>query len=690
MHLLSVYKHKDKPLGELPQAVVRNPMPVSGELINLVPILRKRKDGDRILEEIGRVTVEEFNDDRNGRKRWERRMSRSLKKFNSYNESKNYPFPNSSNVVLPFLSIAVLQYYARALSALITPSGVARALPINEPDRMSAARVTKHLNYQFNYEIPNYFWESAKMMIAQALYGSAFRKTWFDPFNMRVESRYVSPFNLVFPNDYKCFEQLPRVSHFYRLTEGEVQMRLKSGIFDGEVWTPDGYRYGDGYEGEEERSYKQMMGLITDQVVPGGVVETHTWWDLNGDKVEEPYIVTVDYNSRKVVRIVDRLWLDHWQRAQVLDFFTHYCFVPHPEGILGIGFETLLGQLSSAAGTIINEMIDAGHLSNTQGGFMMAGTRFRQRGDQFMERGLYKEIDADTDDIRKAIYNLDFKEPSNALFNLLGLLFDYSQNVVSATQSALGQSPKSDTPNMANLMAMEETRMLLGVIHKGNLESLKQECLKVFRCNSMFLSDDRYVPIVGNSGELTTEHFSIGKMDYMSIASVVPAAPGNLNYRIEEMVRAKELFGLVMQSPMAQSQEALQLSLGKLLRSYDLPEQEVQVMVQAMIQALQPPQPPDLPPYLENAAFLRAEFPQVLPHQNHEQHLMEHEMFLQGDNKEDLNPEGMANLLRHQAHHRAEAYRVRIEEGLKPGEMMGMSAPEESALVGGNGSGQQM
>jgi hypothetical protein len=114
--------------------------------------------------------------------------------------------------------------------------------------------------------------------------------------------------------------------------------------------------------------------------------------------------------------------------VNTLSLTFHYVFFPNPEGFYGLGFGILIRHLNVAAKTIVNEVIDAGALANLQGGFIMERSGLKT-GMVHMERGVYKSVSANSDDIRKAIYNFDFKGPNQTLYAVLGLLSTASVSV---------------------------------------------------------------------------------------------------------------------------------------------------------------------------------------------------------------------------------------------------------------------
>lgn len=69
---------------------------------------------------------------------------------------------------------------------------------------------------------------------------------------------------------------------------------------------------------------------------------------------------------------------------EAIQYYTKYGFIPNPDGgFYDIGFGRLLGPLNNSANTIINQLVDAGSLSNLQAGFIGKGLRIKMGESRF-------------------------------------------------------------------------------------------------------------------------------------------------------------------------------------------------------------------------------------------------------------------------------------------------------------------
>ena len=107
---------------------------------------------DEQLDTIGQRVVLEYDMDRQSRETWEKKMEDSMKLALQVVEQKSFPWPNSSNVKFPLITIAALQFHARAYPALIPGKDLVKCrVNTIDPDGMKqlrATRVEQHMSYQ--------------------------------------------------------------------------------------------------------------------------------------------------------------------------------------------------------------------------------------------------------------------------------------------------------------------------------------------------------------------------------------------------------------------------------------------------------------------------------------------------------------------------------------------------------------
>ena len=115
------------------------------------PNIAEMMDEESLIT-IGQRTVLEYEMDRQSRQEWEKRMEDSMKLALQVVEQKSFPWPNSSNVKFPLITIAALQFHARAYPALIPGKDIVKCrVNTVDPDGMKAMRaqrIEEHMSYQ--------------------------------------------------------------------------------------------------------------------------------------------------------------------------------------------------------------------------------------------------------------------------------------------------------------------------------------------------------------------------------------------------------------------------------------------------------------------------------------------------------------------------------------------------------------
>jgi len=612
----------------------------------------KKLTGPEVLAEIGNVVCEEYDADEASRAEWREALAKDLKLFASFMQKKTTPWEGASNVNVPMMCISTIQFHARAVPSLLPPKEIVRAYPTSVEDRPRAERVQQYMNYQLLYEMDEFEEGMDKTLIQLPIEGSVFRKTYYDPIKGRSTSQYVSAMDLVVDYSTRRLEEARRITHLLRMSRSDIMKRVLAGVYldsAAELKAPSSRQEAPG-----EAEIRDAVDTITGRRRPTLsqsttserlVLEQHRGWDFTGDGVEHPYVITVDYETRKVLRITERVWPDPATgREAPVDYFTHYEFIPNPEGFYALGFGALLRGLNESANTIINEVIDAGALANLQGGFVSKRSTI-SKGALTFKMGEFVEFDGYVDDIRKAVYNFDFKGPNVTLFHVLGLIFEYSRQVSAVSETMTGQMPASDTPASTVLALIEEGRKVFSTIHKRLHRAFKKELRKLYRLNSIFLDEQRYFHVLGEDGMPDPERpEEIGKIDFADVRDVVPVSDPEIVSKAERVLKAQQIWEITLSSPVtAQNQAAVTAAQMRLYQALDVDRPQELLPP--------PPEPPDLPPEEENAGFFTEQPAKALPQQDHQHHLGVHTSFKESLFVDKLSPTGRRYLDQHIQEH---------------------------------------
>jgi len=465
------------------------------------------------LTTIGVQAVRDFDNDLLSRSSWEKRTEASLKLALQVAETKNFPWANASNVKFPLITIAALQYHARSYPVLIDSDLPVKCRVVGDDKdglrALRATRVEQHMSYQLLEEDEDWESEMDKVLITQPIIGCAFKKTYRDPIRKHNISENVLAKDLVVNYWTKSLETASRVTHVLQMTRNEIYERVARGLWldvsDGRPQQMSSLAMGNGLQNLQDRAQGMQPPEPNDSSTPIEILEHHCHIDFDDDGYAEPYIVFVRRDNKQVARIVARYTKSDVERnkegtilsIKAEQYFTKYPFVPSPDGgFYDLGFGVLLGPLNESINTIINQLVDAGTMANTAGGFLSRGIKLRGGNYSFnpME---WKHVDTTGDDLRKGIVPLPVREPSQVMFTLLNLLINYGERIGGSVDILSGQNPGQNTPAETTRTMAEQGMKIFNGIFKRTHRSLKQEFRKLYRLNQIFVTEN--TPYVSNA-----------------------------------------------------------------------------------------------------------------------------------------------------------------------------------------------
>lgn len=465
------------------------------------------------LKKLGLEIHKSFENDLGSRSDWEKRMEQAMKLALQVSEAKNFPWPNASNIKFPLITIAALQYHARSYPVLIGSDTPVKCRVWGEDKdgtkSKRAERVENHMSYQIMEEDESWESETDKVLITQPIIGCAFKKTYYDPIKKHNVSENVLAKDLVVNYWTKSLDTAPRVTHVLYMSSNDVYERVSRGLWlDMSDQRPVSITYGQ-LGNAQDKAQGMSMPEPVDSSTPYEILEHHCSYDFDKDGYAEPYIVYMRKDTKQVLRIVARYFTQNIERdskGKILcikpeTYFTKYPMIPSPDGgFYDLGFGVLLGPLNDSINTLINQLVDAGTMANTAGGFLSRGIKLRGGNYSFAPLE-WKHVDSTGDDLRKGIMPLPVREPSQVLFTLLSLLINYGERIGGAVDILVGQNPGQNTPAETTRTMAEQGMKIFNGIFKRTYRSLRDEFRKLYRLNQLYLDDKvEYISEAQGSG----------------------------------------------------------------------------------------------------------------------------------------------------------------------------------------------
>ena len=497
------------------------------------------------LTKVGMQCRRGFEQDADSRSEWEEEYTKWMELAKQVRTNKTYPWPGASNVKYPLLSTAAMQFAARAYPSLVPSNGevvktkvIGKDLDAQKYEK--ADRVSTYMSYQLLHEMDGWEEDMDKMLMMLPVVGTIFKKTFYDKAQDKIVSKVILPHNLVVNFWTKSLEECERISEIIfmspRILKERQQQKLFLDIDLGEPRLPE-TNGGD---------------AAIDETTPYELIEQHTFLDLQETGYALPYIVTFERHSGKILRIVPRFGVDDIElddegevvKATPIQMYTKFGFVPSPDGsFYDIGFGVLLGPLNESVNTLINQLVDAGSLSNLQSGFIGKGLRLRQ-GDQRFQPGEWKPVNATGDDLRKQIVPLPAKEPSDVLFQLMGTLVTSGKELASVAEIFVGKMPGQNTPATTTMASIEQGMKVFTAVYKRIYRALGEEFKKIFKLNSLYLDPQTYVVVL--DGPVGPEDFDETSYDICPGADPTSISQTEKLLKAQGLMESLQMFGPIM------------------------------------------------------------------------------------------------------------------------------------------------
>lgn len=684
---------------------------------------------DEQLSRLGQQCFEDYSLDVESCKEYFAERANYTKAFSG----KTDPRPNGiANVHVPMITVGNSQYAARALEALVPTKGLVNIKATGGEDERRAQRVERHMNFQLQLQVEDFLQEMDVCLMEQGLYGSVFRKSYWDTHKNRVAIVTIPASDVVISYTYRGpIEKARRITHILRMTRDDIRQRVRDGVFCECGWDLDGSNLSFP-ENEPRHEAEKTDG--TTKVMPRRsedgtreVLEMHCRVDLEGTGVQQPYVVTVDYETKKVLRITSREYTDEKGQRKEICYFVHYLFMPGP-GFYGQGLGMLLYGLQAAGDTLANQLVDAGTYANNPIHLVQERSNM-PKGTLHNERGKFIPFDGTSEDISKSIFRIDFPEASSTLFQMLGSVQEWAQRISSVTDLMQGLEQPTNQTATATLTLTEQGLKLFSAVHKRTRAAFTNELKLIYLLNRLHLSDDEYsavlgtdlpeyqqwqqaqqmkqqlVPVLqvaqqGNPQAIAMlnqippevlqtvlsvpEHpFSVA-LDYADGVDVIPVADPAIASRAEKLILAKEAFSIVAQVPTsAQNPFAIREAAHRMLEAMGVQD------IDAILPPVPPPPPPpDNPQEVENAMFFAEQMspvPDGKPLDYDQEHLAVMTQFENEGFYEMLSPGGKKQFDQHRRLHLANEYLKSHLKGAQSGLQPGVSVPPSGPAPGGAG-----
>ena len=593
---------------------------------------------DEILDPVGSEMYQNYTDYKASRKDWEKSYTDGLDLLGFKYENRTEPFQGASGATHPVLAEAVTQFQAGAYKELLPSEGPIRTqiVGMSDPQKEAQAqRVKEYMNYELMEKMGEYEPEFDQMLFHLPLAGSTFKKVYYDDLLGRAVSKFVPADDLVVPYTATSLDDADSIIHVIKMSENDLRKQQVGGFYnDIELGSPAIIR------NEVEAKERELEGTKKtgrpEQVYT--LLECHVNLDLEGfeDKdvngdltgIKLPYIVTVEEGSRKVLSIRRNFNPDD-PRKNRIPYFVHFKFLPGL-GFYGFGLIHMIGGLSRTATVALRQLLDAGTLSNLPAGFKQRGVRVRDEAAP-IQPGEFKDVDAPGGNIRDSFMMLPYKEPSQTLLTLMGVVVQAGQRFAAIADMQVGDGNQAAAVG-TTIALLERGSRVMSAIHKRLYAAMKKEFKILAKIVSQYLPPEYPYDVVGGAR-------TIKQIDFDDRIDIVPVADPNIFSQSQRITMAQTELQLAQSNP----------QIHNLYNAYR--KMYEAIGVKDVNQILPPPAPVQpMDPSVEHINAMAGKPFQAFPGQDHRAHITAHLNFM-STNMVRNNPMIMAaiqkNILEH-------------------------------------------
>ena len=586
---------------------------------------------DEVLGRMASDLSSKYQDYTSSRKDWEQTYTKGLDLLGFKYDQRTEPFSGASGATHPVLAEAVTQFQALAYKELLPADGPVRTqiLGMQTPDKVQqATRVKDFMNYQIMDQMKEYEPEFDSMLFHLPLSGSTFKKVYYDEVEGRAVSKFVPADDLIVPYTATSLDDAEAIIHRVKISENELRKQQVAGFYrDIEIGKPADK------ESDVEKKERELEGVTksaNEDVYT--LLECHVNLDIEGFEdvnqqtgepsgIKLPYIVTLEEGSREILAIKRNYEIGDPKKNKI-QYFVHFKFLPGL-GFYGFGLIHMIGGLSRTATAALRQLLDAGTLSNLPAGFKMRGIRIRDDA-QSIQPGEFRDVDAPGGNLRDSFMMLPFKEPSQTLLALMGVVVQAGQRFASIADLQVGEGNQQAAVG-TTVALLERGSRTMSAIHKRIYSALKNEFRILARVFKLYLPQEYPYDVVGGQR-------MIKQSDFDDRVDILPVADPNIFSQTQRISLAQTELQLATSNPqmhnMYQAYRNMYEALG--VKNID------SVLVKPM-----PPSPKD--PALEHIDALSGRPFQAFPGQDHRAHMTAHLSFM-ATNMARNNPMVMAAL----------------------------------------------
>lgn len=489
-------------------------------------------------------------------------------------ETKDFPFEGASVAMMPFVFQAMLDFASRAAPDLVWTeklvSGQVCGMDQDQTKLARAMRCEEFQNYQLINDIPGWRNGQDKNVFALPCVGTTYKKTYFDYEEQQVCSDFRTADKIIFDLSHDTFEDAPDKFEPITYTRNQVI----------------GFIRGD-------QSWDISEDELDEDKDSFDFVEAHSWIDMDGDGLKEPYCAILFPEFNKIVCLYPDydedtiVFNDKGKVVKIKDkaTYTQYIFLPDPEGgPMGLGWGIVLGPTFAAINTLVRDNLDAGTLQLVAAN---SGLIAQNIGEGRGNRQLSSRIDLKLGtltpypmgglqgSLRENVVQFPFSGASPVLFQLTEYLADTANRMTTAAYQVEANQGEAASLYLARLQqGLKTPNMIVMRVY----ECAKKEFQKIALLNYKHYDNEYYNQILDEPEQYSMEA-DFDPADY-DVKLVADPSQGS---DVERVGKAQTVYSMAMEQATGAAAgvkpviDLRTASIG-LLKAQGVPEEDIKTL----------------------------------------------------------------------------------------------------------------
>jgi hypothetical protein len=541
---------------------------------------------------IGARVKRQYDEDFQSMTEWDECVKHGIELMRQEYSGRSYPWEGASNYKDPILTEAATVFGDKAsLEILRAPDLVATRVIGRDPENKKkeiSKRVVEAMNHQINYDMRGWRDDQERLFYVLPVVGTVFKKVIFDPLEKQCESVVINYPNFVVNQATKSMDRCRSFSHILDdIDDNEIEVRVRCG-----KWIDPRPPKADDTDKKGDFGSNEQQKVIDSIDNPTKFIEQHTFFDLDDDGYEEPYIITFQYSTGKIVRILPRYdeysiiveqddnylpvseVIKQKQEQLNMEFggdqgaallgieipdydpdeltlikvepfqnIVKYGFITAPDNtFLDLGYAHLLGALTQNINTTTNQINDRTTLNILGGGWLAKEFRVKQ-GSMRFRMGEYKQTEVPAEKLAKGIFPQPLQEPSSTAYQMRSDMTERAKGFLAVVD--VSGKLQANTPPTTALAIIQEAIIPTTALFKRILSAESKEFQILFRINQRTFPKQKYQKILDDPRADPQVDFNFDGFD------IVPTANAEMSskmHRIQTSQLEMETIPLVLQA----------------------------------------------------------------------------------------------------------------------------------------------